>query len=155
MKAVDFIVELEDRTLFIEFKDPEHSGGKRADRKKFVDKFLSGRIDEDLKYKYRDSLLYQWAAGNLEKPVFYFVLVALASLSAPELMARTDELRRILPVAGPPSGEWKKPIVSGCAVFTIETWNRHLPNFPVSRILPGEAEGASSDGPDEFPGTSD
>jgi hypothetical protein len=155
MKAVDFIVELEDRTLFIEFKDPEHSGGKRADRKKFVEKFLSGRIDEDLKYKYQDSLLYQWAAGKLKKPIFYFVLVALESLSAPELMARTDELRRILPVTGPPSGEWKKPIVSGCAVFTIETWNRHLPEYPVSRRLSRAGDGALSDGPDEVPRVSD
>lgn len=36
MKAVDFIIELDDRLLFIEFKDPEHPAAKEKDQKKFM-----------------------------------------------------------------------------------------------------------------------
>ena len=42
-------------------------------------------IDEDLKYKYRDSFLYEWAAGRVDKPVDYLILIALDSLTVTEL----------------------------------------------------------------------
>ncbi len=134
MKAVDFIVELPDRLLFIEFKDPEHPSSKPKDRDEFVRDFLSGKLDEDLKYKYRDSFLYEWASGKPEKPVYYLVLVAFSDLTEAELLARTDDLIRKLPLEGPPSGLWKRQIVAGCSVFNLETWNKTLPQYPVERI---------------------
>jgi hypothetical protein len=135
MKAVDFIVELEDKYLFIEFKDPYHPQSEKAEREEWIKKFFSGIIDEDLKYKYRDSLLYFWAAGRANKPIYYYVLVAMDTLTEADLIARTDELKRKLPVEGPQSGVWKRKIVYGCAVFNISTWNRFLTTYPVSRIV--------------------
>ncbi|MCF8075211.1 MAG: hypothetical protein K9K63_12350 [Desulfotignum sp.] len=134
MKAVDFIVELIDRYLFIEFKDPEHPDSRKKDRKKFVEQFLSGKIDEDFKYKYRDSFLYEWASGKTGKPVYYYVLVALDTLTEAELITRTDDLKRKLPYEGPSTGAWKKRIVAGCAVFNIATWNKNLSSYPVERV---------------------
>lgn len=55
MKAVDFIIELEDRVLFVECKDPENPKAQAKDRAAFIRKFLSGQLDTDLKTKYRDS----------------------------------------------------------------------------------------------------
>ncbi len=134
MKAVDFIVELKDRYLFIEFKDPQHPNSKFGDRSKFIEKFLSGNLDEDLKYKYRDSFLNKWATGKMVKPVFYYVLIALDKLTEAELITRTDDLKRKLPLTGPASGVWKKNLVAGCAVFNIETWNNQMSSFPVTRV---------------------
>ena len=134
MKAVDFIVEEADRVSFIELKDPEHPNAKEARRNKFIQKFQSGNLDEDLKYKYRDTFLYQWAAERVDKPIDYWVIIALDTLTEAELSARTDDLKRKLPLKGPPSGEWKRPIVTDCMVFNIDTWNRHQPRFPLSRI---------------------
>lgn len=133
MKAVDFIVELTDRFLFIEFKDPEHPAGKPQDKAKFVGQFLAGSIDEEFKYKYRDSFLYEWACGRARKPIHYLVLVALASLTEADLLMRTDELKRKLPLHGPASGLWQHQIVASCAVFNIATWNKHLASYPVAR----------------------
>lgn len=76
MKAVDFIVELDDRYLFLEFKDPQHPMASQENREEFISLFQSGKLDEDLKYKYRDSFLYQWAVGKTDKAVYYLVLVA-------------------------------------------------------------------------------
>lgn len=135
MKAVDFIVEETDRLLFIEFKDPDNPLTPDAERNRFVEKLLSGRLDDDLKYKYRDSFLYEWASGRLDKPIYFFVLLALDSLSAPELITRTESLRRKLPVNGPP-GIWNRQIVADCMVFNLETWNQHLQRFPIARIAP-------------------
>ena len=134
MKAVDFIVEEPNRISFIELKDPEHPHAKEADRKEFIESFRSGALDEDLKYKYRDTFLYQWASGRVGKPIFYWVIIAISNLTASDLLIRTDDLKRKLPLKGPPSGEWKQPIVAGCMVFNIDTWNRRQPRFPLSRI---------------------
>lgn len=136
MKAVDFVVELSDRYLFIEFKDPQHPQSKNADATRFVKNFLAGNIDEDIKYKYRDSFLYEWASGRADKPVYYYVLVALDTLTEADLLARTDDLKRKLPSKGPASGAWKRNIVEGCAVFNIATWNKMLKSYPVSRVSP-------------------
>ena len=134
MKAVDFIVEETARISFIEIKDPDHPNAAAARKKKFIQKFLSGNLDEDLKYKYRDTFLYQWASGSVDKPIYYWVIIAMNKLTEADLSARTDDLRRKLPLNGPSSGQWKQPIVTGCMVFNFDTWNRHQPRFPLSRI---------------------
>jgi hypothetical protein len=136
MKAVDFIVELNDRILFIEFKDPDHPAAQPQDRNKFLTKILSGGLDSDLKTKYRDSFLYEWGSGRVTKPIYYLVLIGASSLSEAELLARTDALRRQLPALGPGDKPWKKPFVAGCGVMNIETWNKTLPQFHVSRLSP-------------------
>ncbi len=132
MKAVDFIVELDDRFIFIEFKDPQHPSSKHTDGEKWIKKFLSGNLDEDFKLKYRDSFLYAWATAQVKKPIYYYVLVAIDTLTEADLLMRTDELKRKLPIEGP-SGIWKRKIVHGCAVFNIVTWNKILSDFPLSR----------------------
>ena len=134
MKAVDFIVELKDRYWFIEFKDPQHPEATAARRDKWINTFFSGKLDKELAQKYRDSFLYEWAAKRKEKPVYYFFLIGLDSLDHANLLARTDALKRKIPLQGPPSGAWKRRIVKGCAVFNIETWNKYMENFPVQRI---------------------
>ncbi len=134
MKAVDFVAELDDRYYFIEFKDPCRGELGHSEAEKYLKGFLAGSIDEELKYKYRDSFLYEWASGRAEKPVYYLVLIAVENLGAADMLVRTDELKRKLPCAVPPYIEWKRPIIAGCAVFNIAEWNRRLAAlFPVSR----------------------
>lgn len=134
MKAVDFIVEEDDRILFVEFKDPDDPRATEARRDDFIDKFSSGGLDTDLKYKYRDTFLYQWASENIEKPIHYWVLVASQSLTTVDLTRRTDALKRELPLERPRSGAWRRSIVSDCIVFNLDTWNKHLPRYPVERV---------------------
>ena len=136
MKAVDFVVEANDRILFIEFKDPDHPQARSEAREKFVDNFRSGKLNEDLKYKYRDSFLYEWASSNIEKPIYYWVLISLEQATEADLLARTDDLKRKIPLLGPRSGVWTRQIVADCMIFNVQTWNRHLPDFPVSRLGP-------------------
>ena len=134
MKSVDFIVDLPDRYLFIEFKDPQHPKSKSKQQKRFIKDFQSGSLNEDLKIKYRDSLLYEWAVGRADKPVYYLVLIALDTLTAAELNAKLDDLKRKLPLQGPKSNSWVRPIVSGCGVFNIASWNRAYSDYTVTRL---------------------
>lgn len=136
MKAVDFIIELEERVLFVELKDPENPSALAKDRATFIKKFLSGQLDADLKTKYRDSWLYEWAEGRTNKPIIYLVLLAASTITEAELLTRTDALKRQLPMAGPRDRPWKKPFVAGCAVMNLAAWNKALPQFPASRVGP-------------------
>ena len=131
MKAVDFLVELPDRYLFIEFKDPEDTDAFPGNADP-VQAFQRGEFDQDLKYKYRDSFLYEWAAGRADKPSYYYVLVALRWLSTANLTRRTAALKQALPVGGP--AEWVRSIVSDCGVFNIASWNRSFPDYQVRRL---------------------
>ena len=132
MSAVDFVVELSDRFLFIEFKDPQHPGTTPVSRQDFIDRLVSGRLDEELKYKYRDSFLYEWAAGRISKPIYYLVLIALDALTSADLDRRTNELKRKLPAGVP--GRWARPIVEDCAVFNLASWNQRFQDFQVTRV---------------------
>lgn len=134
MKAVDFIVELDDRLLFIEFKDPDHPLANAKDRDRFIRKFLGGQIDGDLKTKFRDSFLYEWASGRVDKPIYFLVLIGAAELSDADLLVRSDALASQLPVLGPRNTPWVRPFVAGCAVMNLAAWNAALPQFPASRI---------------------
>ena len=133
MKAVDFIVELPDRYLFIEFKDPQDPKAPTEAADADLERFSAGQLDKNLIYKFRDSFLYELASGRADKPVDYLVLVALDVLPTPLLRHRRRELERKLPINGPGEQPWPRPIAKRCAVFNIETWNRHLPEYPIER----------------------
>ena len=134
MKAVDFIVELADRYLFIEVKDPQAPRVPTQGRNAFIQNFQSGQIDEDLKYKYRDSFLYEWASGRANKPIHYLILIGADSLSAPMLIDRRRALERNLPLHLPGAIAWTRPIVESCSVFNISSWNDRFPKYPVTRL---------------------
>ncbi len=134
MKAVDFIVELKDHLLFVEIKDPDQPNATHERREAFIERFLSGHLDADLKTKYRDSWLYEWAHGRVDKPVIYLVLLGASTLSDAELLARTDALKRQLPVLGPNAQLWSRSFVASCAVLNLAAWNKALPQFRASRV---------------------
>ena len=133
MKAVDFIVQTSERILFIEFKDPDHPRAHPEDRERFLEELQTGGQDDALVRKFRDSFIYQWAASAVDKPIEYYVLIAASHLDEAMLLARTEELKRRLPLKGPESGAWRRQLVTRCGVFNIETWNRMLSKYPVSR----------------------
>ena len=135
MKAVDFIAEKADSTLFIELKDPDHPQAKEENKNIFIKDFLSGALNEELKYKYRDTFLYRWAQRRSRKPIFYCVIIALGTLNEAQLYSRTKDLQQKLPLNELSSGRWKRPIVSSCMVFNIQTWNKYQPDIPLSRIV--------------------
>lgn len=144
MKAVDFVVELADRYLYIEMKDPQHPRATDRARNAFIEKLHSGQLDDDLKHKYRDSFLYEWASGRADKPVHYLVLIALDTLDDAQLANRSSALERDLPLRGPQGPDrrpWVRPIVHFCGVFNIASWNRNFPGYPVRRVATPARDG--------------
>lgn len=139
MKAVDFIIEFSDRIFFLEIKDPEAPKARPKNSRVFTENFKTTKLDNDLIYNFRDSFLYEWACNNIQKPIYYLIIVAIDKLSESELLTTADRLKRNIPVSGP-TGVWKRSIVENCMVFNIKTWNRHFPQYPVSRVLTGNVK---------------
>jgi hypothetical protein len=133
MKAVDFVVELPDRIYFIEVKNPDQSQSEER-KTAYSLELSSGRIDEELKTKFRDTWLYEWAERRTTKPVYYLVLIAFDRLTAAELSVRKSGISRKLPVLGPENRPWGRAFVRGCAVLNVTAWNRMLQDMPVRLI---------------------
>lgn len=134
MKAVDFIIEFQDKYLFVQVKDPQDSGTPEDRRRGWIETFTSSNLDQAFKYKYRDSFLYEWGAGRGDKPIVYVVLITLDTLDSALRLSRQDQLCRILPTGTPEP--WDRPIANGCVVLNIESWNRTFPGCPVRRRAP-------------------
>ena len=129
MKAVDFVVELGDRVLFIEIKDPQHPRARREDQNSFIESFMAEQLDDPLVRKFRDSFLYEWACGRSGKPIHYWVIVAIDALGDPDLLQRTDALKRKLPVLDAAAQGWRRSFAANCQVFNIRSWNEALLSY--------------------------
>ena len=135
MKAVDFIVELDDKLLYVEVKDFQHPRSRPQNLEENMEKLENDELINDaLIPKYRDSFLYQYGMKNIGKPIYYLVLLALDSLSWGELDNLTLKLKERIPVKGPKKMPWQREFIHSCQIFNLETWNKSLPKFPAVRI---------------------
>ena len=138
LKAVDWILELPERIYFVDVKDPEAPGAEEHNRSnRFLQGFLAGNLTLELVAKFRDSFLYEWACDRIGKPISYCVVVASGTLDDAQLLTRTDDLKRRLPVGTP--ADWTRPIAHDCYVVNVAKWNEVFPQYPLSR---GSAAGS-------------
>ncbi len=128
MKAVDFVVELNDSYLFVEIKDFHNSD-------QYTDSAKLSNLVKVLVTKFRDSFIYRWAENKNDKPIKYLCLMELENASISRLM---KELKRQLPEKGP-KNRWQQPIAATCVVANINRWNASFPDWPVSRLKAGGA----------------
>lgn len=147
MKAVDLVIELPTDYLFIEIKDFNAADDYNfkhaldaAQRKERQACF--SHLRDVLKHKFRDSWLYRWSEGKIDKPIRYLCLLTLDNAL---LSVMSQELRRQLPVgaAGP---RWTGSLAQSCAVVNLERWNANFPRWPVTRTqaLPRTANASAA-----------
>jgi hypothetical protein len=135
MKAVDFIVELPDKILFVEIKDPDNPHTKECDQTKFIDEFKSHKlINSSLVPKCRDSFLYEYCMEGIHKPIHYCVIIGLENLSEAELISQSDLLSKNIPISGPSITPWKRQFIQSSHIFNLRTWNANFSEYPMTRI---------------------
>lgn len=132
MKAVDFVIQHSDLTIYLEIKDPDHPDATARHRTEFAERLRRDELDSDLKYKCRDTFLYEWCCGRAAQPIWFVALIELNTLKTPELMARQDQLRRSFPLPAPPA--WRHHYVTDVRVMNRRMWNRAFPDFRIDRI---------------------
>lgn len=132
IKRVDFIAELNDRFLFLEIKDPDQPGA--ANPEAFRTKLLTGNLIPDLAGKYRDSYWFRSHSGKVTKPIYYVVLISMASLDPALLLSKQDELKRSLPIL---HTDWHQPSAAGCVILNLDQYKRQFGATSVRRVSAG------------------
>lgn len=133
MKAVDFIIIDGDTQYFIEVKDLDHPDNPDIHKHGKALSYLK-KIKSELVKKYRDTFLYLWAENATVNNITYLILLSCSVLDEAELGAFDRDLKIELPVSNPWDKNWRRKIAQNCQVLSFEAWNKHLSQFPVSKI---------------------
>lgn len=117
MKAVDIVVEMSDVFLLIELKDFYNPvrGTPAAP---------PSRLESDLKYKLRDSFLYQWAHGGISKPIVY--ICVMDHLDSAMMSQLASNLGKKIPDEDHLPIGWSKSFVKSTIVLDHISWNASL-----------------------------
>ncbi len=135
LKAVDFIVELEDKIIFIEVTDPDQAPVKK--KRKIIEDLKNPDSEQvwELVVKCRDTFLYEWCAEKISKPIYFIALLCIEQLDAPMLTFLTDNLKSKLPIIDLNKGIWSRNFIIGCSVWNVRKWNDIFTFFPIERVL--------------------
>ena len=124
LKAVDILVECEDRWFFIEVKDFD-------DPKQYNQGDSAKHLREKLKYKFRDTYLYRHAENKITKPITYICL--LANLPNAHCVQMCKNLSYELPT-GKPTSRWQLELAQGCIILNVKRWNIIFPDWPIRPV---------------------
>lgn len=120
MKRVDFIIEKEDRFIFLEVKDPDMP--RAVNPGKLKQELQSGNLVPELAGKYRDSLLFaKLCEGYDDKPIDYIVLISMASLEDALILAKTDALKSAIPISHP---KWSQNAANSCMILKLDAYKQ-------------------------------
>ena len=140
MKGVDIVAEFASAYVYVELKDYDdpsaydiRTAANDDERKARQDSFKW--LKNYLKYKFRDSHLYRYAEGKVDKPVHYICVLTFDNALNSRML---NELKRELPVGKKPS-RWTQSLVNSCQVVNLAKWNEVFPKWPATRLAPAPA----------------
>ena len=119
MKRVDFIIEENNKVIFLEIKDPDKPGATNPE--KFMNDLKGGNLIPELAGKYRDSLLFSRLRGGYEKPISYVVLVSMGRLEDALILSKTDALKFAIPLSNP---QWQEASANSCVILKLCAYKR-------------------------------
>lgn len=129
IKRVDFIVEYNDRHIFVEIKDPDCPGAKNIEG--FRQKLNSGALVQSLSGKFRDTLLFRSLQERNELDVVYIVLISMSCLDPALLLTKQAELKRSIPIR---HRDWRQDCAASCVVMNVEQWRKRFGPGSIRRI---------------------
>lgn len=137
--GVDFVVELEDKFLFIELKDIENNKVPVEKKKEWIEKLKINKENlflMDLGVKFKDTLIRTWAREeNFNKPIWYLVIVELKELDAAQKIKLSEDLMGKLPNSLKKKYGFKKEIkIKQRRILNINEWKEIFPQFQVTKI---------------------
>jgi hypothetical protein len=96
LSAVDFIVETDDRFLFIEVKDPDHPNAlKFGNVKNFLEELKN---PAKIAMKFKDSMLKELAKGRtFQKPVTYILILECSEFYSAQRRKTFAEINSAIP----------------------------------------------------------
>jgi len=129
LKAVDFVLELPDKMLFVEVKNPKR--GPRESEEEYKAR-LRDVESKDAEWKafvkkFRDAFVYEAARSRLTFPVEYIVLINIDEVDI--LQSLQERLDWCLPVF-----DDSAKMISKVAVVNVDAWKKYMVEFPIDFI---------------------
>jgi len=127
LSSVDFIAEVEDKILLIEYKNPsikdaDNPDAFREDINKFYNKIIK---------KYYGSIFYL-LASNKVKPVHYICILEAEFFTKSKLRKKAIyKIQKRLPFKLKENAEISDNIIVGFDILSIAEWNERYPMFPL------------------------
>lgn len=134
MQRVDFIAEYEDRSVFVEIKDPDNPASQNVPA--FEKKLNSGKLVQSLSGKFRDTLFFRSIQGKGDLSVVYVVLLSMKNLEEALLLTKQDELKKSIPIR---HADWARDCAASCIILNVEQWKKRFGDQSIRRISEGAA----------------
>jgi hypothetical protein len=134
MQRVDFIAEYDDRSVFVEIKDPDSPAAQNVPA--FEQKLNSGKLVQSLSGKFRDTLFFRSIQGKDDLSVVYLVLLSMQKLEAALLLTKQDELKKSIPIR---HVDWARDCAASCIILNVEQWKKRFGDQSIRRISEGAA----------------
>lgn len=130
---VDFITEIDDQVLFIEYKNAEVSNAVNPDamfEKINTDKFIS-----NISKKYYDSLLLFWGTGNdkSESKIKYILIIQHPKIDLRVRKQLRNKIREKLPMLRKDK-RIIKGFISEFEVYNLNEWEEKFNNIKISKV---------------------
>lgn len=134
LSDVDFIAELENEIVFIEYKNANIKGAANPDAFKPSDDKLINKIA----YKFYDSLIYILAC-DYNKPYKYVYILEYPNGDSTTRKFIRNKIAAKLPFRLQENNNIKRQLISGFEVLSINEWNNNdiYGEFPISLVDEG------------------
>lgn len=137
MKFVDLVIERDADVLLVEIKDPSHSRSPDNERKRYYKRLSDNSVlTQELTPKARDSYLFLHLMERDAKPFKYIVLLGLDAFDPQMQKALLTGFkdRLLADIRCEAYEAWKRIHISDCAVFSVSSWNKRFPDWPILRV---------------------
>ena len=134
LKAVDVVVEMPREYVFIEIKSYDDLADFKKEGMKYDDNEARKYLIRTLSRKYRETFLYRFCEGKVDKPIFY---ICLLNLDTQLKSYCRKELARFIPVGKANKRRWNKSILDKTSLFVVDAadWNRNLTRWGTCAYL--------------------
>jgi hypothetical protein len=129
IKTVDFLIEYEDRYMFVEIKDPDAPDA--ANPNAFREKLVRNELIPNLAAKFRDSRFFFVHQKNIEKPIDYVVLLSIQSLDDAMLVTQLEKLHKSIPIS---HDSWVCNSARACVILNMRKWKEKFGANSIHRL---------------------
>jgi len=135
MKAVDVVVELPDRYLFLELKKPLHGAADYTPKQKC--KTCGHReeplreLQNDLITKCRDTWLYRYCEDKTDKPCHFICIITVDDAMVSTLLGN---IRKRMPPKRPIA--WRRHFIEEMSAVNPAAWARNYSHYGSVKSIP-------------------
>lgn len=138
--SVDFIVELEDKFLFIEVKNIDNPKTPAEERKEWIERLKIQKSNSflfEMSVKFKDTILRKWAnEESLDKPIWYIIVLQFAAIDAKSRIWLAENLSGHLPTCFTKKNGFKKTIkIKHWDILNVDDWKEKYPEFPLTEVI--------------------